>query len=94
LRFSTPARLSVEDTLLERLAQDLEDMAAARGPFIQHAVVGQRHFARQRPVAPTDQPDIGDGVMGGRMVVRGQASWSGAYTDSNRRVMRSNSSPL
>jgi hypothetical protein len=30
----TPARLLVEDTLLERLAQDLEDMAAELGPFI------------------------------------------------------------
>jgi hypothetical protein len=49
------------------LAQDLEDMAAELGPFIQeeHALVGQRHLARHRYVAPADQPDIRDGVMGG-----------------------------
>ena len=41
-RSRTPARLYVYDTLLERLAQDLEDMAAELGQFIQeaHAVVG------------------------------------------------------
>jgi len=45
-----PARLYLCDTLIERLPQDLADMAAALGPFIQeeHAVVGQRHLARQR----------------------------------------------
>jgi hypothetical protein len=55
------------DTLLERLAQDLKDMAAALGPFIQaaHAVVGPRHLARHRPVAPADQPHIGEGVVRG-----------------------------
>jgi hypothetical protein len=43
LRSRTPAKLYVYDTLLERLAQDLQDMAAALGPFIReaHAVVGQ-----------------------------------------------------
>jgi hypothetical protein len=30
----TPARSYLYDTLLERLAQDLEDMAAELGPFI------------------------------------------------------------
>jgi hypothetical protein len=42
LRFSTPAKLYIYDTLLERLAQDLEDMAAELGQFIQeeHAIVG------------------------------------------------------
>jgi hypothetical protein len=36
-------RLSVENTLLERLPLDLQDMAAALGPCIQeeHAMVGQ-----------------------------------------------------
>jgi hypothetical protein len=55
------------DALLEWLAQDLEDMAAALGEFIQeqHAVVGPRHLARPRHVAPTDQPHIGAGVMRG-----------------------------
>jgi hypothetical protein len=48
------------ETLLKGLAQDLEDMAAELGPFIQeeHAIVGQRHVARHRHVAPADQPDI------------------------------------
>ena len=52
-------RLYVYETLLARLAQDLEDMAAELGPFIreEHAVVGQRHLARQRHVAPGDPPD-------------------------------------
>jgi hypothetical protein len=35
LRFSTPAKLYSCETILERLTQDLEDMAAARGPFLQ-----------------------------------------------------------
>jgi hypothetical protein len=66
-RSRTPARLSVEDTLLERLPQDIEDVAAALGPFIleEYTVVGQRHVARHRHVAAADQPHIGDGVMGG-----------------------------
>jgi hypothetical protein len=55
------------NTLLERLAQDLEHMTATLRQFIQEegAVVGQRHVAWHRHVAPADQPDIGDGVMGG-----------------------------
>ena len=41
LRSSTPAKLYVYETLLERLAQDPQDMAAARRPCIQeeHAMV-------------------------------------------------------
>ena len=67
-RSRTPGRLYLCDTLLERLPQDLEDMAAALGPCIQeaHAMVGQRHVARHRHVAPADQPRIRDGVVGGR----------------------------
>jgi hypothetical protein len=59
--------LSSCDTLLKRLAQDLEDVAAARRPCIQeeHAMVGQRHLARHRLIAPTDQTHIREGVMGG-----------------------------
>ncbi len=36
--------------LIERLAQNFQDMAAELGPCIQeeHAMVGQRHLARQR----------------------------------------------
>jgi hypothetical protein len=54
------------DALIERLAQDLEDLAAEFGPFIQqeHAVVGQRHLARQRHMAPADPPRVRDGVEG------------------------------
>jgi hypothetical protein len=46
--------------ILERLAQDLEHMTAKLGQLIQEedAVVGQRHFAWHRHVAPADQPDI------------------------------------
>jgi hypothetical protein len=43
-------------------------MTAKLRQFIQeeYAVVGQRHVARHRHVAAPDQPDIRDGVMGGR----------------------------
>jgi hypothetical protein len=66
LRFRTPARLYVYDTLLERLAQGFEDMAAEFGPCIQeaHAVVRERHLARPRHVAPADQPRVRKGVGG------------------------------
>ena len=59
------ARSCSEDTLLERLARDLQDMAAALRPFIQeeHAIVGQRHVARHRHGAPA-----------GRVVVRRRAT--------------------
>ena len=54
-------------TIGQRLAQDLEHMAAKLRQFIQEedAVVGQRDFARHRHVAPTDQPDVRDGVVQG-----------------------------
>jgi hypothetical protein len=67
LRSRTPVRLYVYDTLLEQLAQGLQDMVAALGPCIlqEHAVVRQRYFARHRHVAPADQPHIRDGVMEG-----------------------------
>jgi uncharacterized protein YlaI len=45
LRVSTPARLYLCDTLRERLAPALEDMAAALGPCIQ----GENAVARERP---------------------------------------------
>jgi hypothetical protein len=63
----TPAKLYSCETLLERLAQDLQHMAAELGQFIQeaHAVVGQRHLARHRHLAAADQPHIRDGMMGG-----------------------------
>jgi hypothetical protein len=66
LKLRTPAKLYIYETLLEWLAQDLKDMAAKLGQFIQeeHAMVGQRHVTRQRHVAPADQPRIRDGVVG------------------------------
>ena len=62
----TLAMLKSCDPLLERLAQDLEHMAAKLGQFIQEedAVMGQRHFAWHWHVAPADQPRIRDGVVG------------------------------
>jgi hypothetical protein len=59
-------RLYRYDALLKRPAQDLQDMAAELGPFIQeeHAVVCQRHIAGHRHVPPADQPRIQDGVVG------------------------------
>ena len=56
----TPARWYSCETLLERLAQDLQDVAAELRPFIQkeHAVVRQRHLARHGQVAATDLPRI------------------------------------
>jgi hypothetical protein len=95
----TPAKLYVYETIIERLAQDLEDMAAALGEFIQeaHAVVGQRHFARHRHVAAADQPHIGDGVMGGakrpgltkivRSPVRPATLWMRVVSMASARVM-------
>jgi hypothetical protein len=60
-------RLYSCETLLERLPQHFEHMAAELGQFIQEedAVVGQRHFARQRHLAAPDQPHLGDGERGG-----------------------------
>jgi hypothetical protein len=48
LRFRTPARLYLHDTLLERWPQDLQDVAAELRPFIQeeYAIVRQRGPAR------------------------------------------------
>jgi hypothetical protein len=74
LRFRTCAKLYVEDTILERLAQDLQDMAAARRPCIQqqNAAVRQRHVARQRHLAPPIRPTseiVWCGVRNGRVVI-------------------------
>jgi hypothetical protein len=50
------------DTLLERLAQDLEHMTAKLGPFIQeaHAMVRQRPLSPQRHLASSDQRHLRD----------------------------------
>jgi hypothetical protein len=57
VRFGTYARGYVCEVVLERLAQNLEDMAAELGEFIQeeHVVMGQRDFARHRHVAPASE---------------------------------------
>jgi hypothetical protein len=54
--------------ILERLAQDLQDVAAALREFIQkeHAVVRPRHVAGHRHLPAADPPHIGDGVRRGR----------------------------
>jgi hypothetical protein len=46
-------RLYLCDTLLQRLAQHLQDVVAVLRPFIQQedAVVGPRHFARPQHLA-------------------------------------------
>jgi hypothetical protein len=53
------------DTLLKRLAQDLEDMPPELRQFIEeeHAVVRQRHLARHGDVPAADQPHSRHGIM-------------------------------
>jgi len=65
-RSTTPAKLYIYETLLGRLPQDLQAMAAALGPFIQEerTIVGQRYLARHRHVTPTDQSRIREGLVG------------------------------
>jgi hypothetical protein len=65
-RFRTRGRLSLGDALHQRLAQDLEDMAAEPEGFIQkeHTMVGQRYVTHHRHVAAADQPRIRDGMVG------------------------------
>ena len=67
LKSSTPAKLYVYETIRERSSQDFEHMAPKFRQLIEeeHAMVGQRHFARQRHMAAADQSHIRDGVMGG-----------------------------
>jgi hypothetical protein len=61
------AQWCLRDPVLERLAQGLEDVASELRPFIEkeHAVVRQRHLARQRHPAPTDQAQVRDRLMRG-----------------------------
>jgi hypothetical protein len=49
------------------LVQDRQDITAELGEFIQEqdAILGQRHIARHRHMAATDQLHIRDGVMEG-----------------------------
>jgi hypothetical protein len=74
-RSSTCGRLYACDTLLERLPQDLEDMASALGPFIQeeHPMVRPRHVARHRHLPPPISPAseiVWWGARHGRVVTR------------------------
>jgi hypothetical protein len=98
-RLNRYRRLFFCEALLQRLAQDLQTMAAALWQFIQqeHTVVGQRHFTRHRHVAPADQPRVRDGVGGarhGRVVtdavrspVRPTTRWIGVVSIASARVM-------
>ena len=51
----------LSDAGLQRRAQDLQDVAAARRPLVQeaHAVVRQGHLPRQGPLAAADQTHLG-----------------------------------
>jgi hypothetical protein len=53
------------ETLVHRLPQDLEHMAAEPRQLIQHEhpIVRQRHLPRHGDLAPTDQSDIRDGML-------------------------------
>jgi hypothetical protein len=66
LKLRTLWRLYSCETLLERLAQGLEHMAATLGPFIQeeHPVVDPRHVPRCRHLAAADQAHTQDGLRG------------------------------
>jgi hypothetical protein len=84
----TPARLYIYDTLLQRLPQHLEDMAAELRQLIQKepTMVGQRHLTRHRHMAAPDQPRIRDRMMGrakrlGRDTHRADASEAGDTID-------------
>jgi hypothetical protein len=76
----TCGRLSVYNTLLQRLAQDLEHMTAAPREFIQkeHAMVGQRHLRRHGQLTAADQPRIREGVVGRAKRARRDPRRSGA----------------
>ena len=66
-RSRTPAKLYWCKTLLERLPQHLYDMAEELRELIQkaHAMVRQRHLARHRHMAATDQSHVREGVVRG-----------------------------
>jgi hypothetical protein len=61
------AQRLLEAAIFQGLAPQLQRVAAPRRPCIQteSAVVRQRHVPRHRHVAPANQPNIRDGVMGG-----------------------------
>jgi hypothetical protein len=98
-RSSTPVTLYLYDTLLERLAQDLEHVAAELGPFIEeaHAVVREAPLTRPWHVAAADQPHVRDSVVGvrhGRAVtsavrspVRPATRWRRVVSSASARVI-------
>jgi hypothetical protein len=67
-RFSTCGRLYLCDALIEGLAQDPQDMAAALRPCIQqeHPMVRQRHLARHGDLPAADQAHLREGVRRAR----------------------------
>jgi hypothetical protein len=64
---TTCGRLSGENAILKRLAQDREDMPPELRPFIQaaHAVVRPRHLARRGDVPAADHSDSRNLMMWG-----------------------------
>src|SRR5262245_55904712 len=73
LRSTTRGRLYLQNTLLQRLAQDLHDGAPEPRQFIEteHAVVRQRHFAWQVDLAAADSPGVRDRMVRGAKRARG-----------------------
>jgi hypothetical protein len=55
------------EAIIERLTQPFEHMPLELGEFIEEedTVVGERPLARRGHLAPTDQPHIGNGMVGG-----------------------------
>src|SRR5262245_52000177 len=67
LRSRTCGRLYAYDALLERLAQDLQDVATELRQLIEkeHPVIRERHVARQRDLALADEAGVRDVLVGG-----------------------------
>jgi hypothetical protein len=63
--FMTLWRLYLYETLLEGLAEDFQDVAAKLRELIEKhdTMVRQRHLAWHGHLAPTDQPDVRNGVV-------------------------------
>jgi hypothetical protein len=86
----TCGRLSVYDTLLQRLTQHLPDMASAHRPCIPQAppVVRPRHLSRLGEVLTADQPHSGDGVRGGATRAQGDHGSAGTGEAGDARDTR------
>jgi hypothetical protein len=74
----------------QRLPQHLQDVAAELRPFIQeeHPVLGSRHLAGQRHLAPADQSDSRDRVVRGATGARGDDGGAGAGHLDGRKAHR------